>query len=224
MQIEPIRVVIVDDHAVVRRGLTTFLDVFDDMELIGHAGNGIEAIQLCKELQPDIVLMDVVMPEMGGIEATRAILANSPDIRIIALTSFDDEEKIREMLAAGATGYMLKNSSIDDLAHIVRAAHVGASIALSPEVTNKLLHSTGKTESAEPVSSHNLSPRELEVLSLLVDGLSNREIARDLTISLGTVKTHVSMIIAKLEVNNRVEAATLAVRQNIVARPPDLAT
>jgi NarL family two-component system response regulator LiaR len=207
-----IRVLVVDDHPMVRRGLATFLKVYDDLEMAGEAASGQEAIQLCAELQPDVVLMDMVMPDMDGATATRLIRKQSSQVQVLALTSFKEETLVQSALKAGAIGYLLKDVSADDLAQAIRAAHAGRS-TLSPEAAQALVHAT--SQGAE--TRIDLTDRELEVLSLLVDGLNNTQIAAKLTVSPSTVKSHVSSILAKLRVSSRTEAVTLALRNRLVA-------
>jgi DNA-binding NarL/FixJ family response regulator len=209
-----IRLIVVDDHIKVHQGIAAIIDAFDDLEIVGHASNGQEAISLVYEQQPDLVLMDVVMPVMNGIEATRRIHATQPHIKILALSSFQDTDSVRQMLNAGAVGYVLKNASIDDLVHTVRAAHSGK-VVLSPEISSLLLempHPSSLTRSAD----YGLTQREREILTLLVSGRNNGEIASVLTISLSTVKFHVSSIFGKLGVTNRVEAARLAMESGLL--------
>jgi NarL family two-component system response regulator LiaR len=205
-------VLVVDDHPMVRRGLATFLKVYDDLEMAGEAASGQEAIQLCAELQPDVVLMDMVMPDMDGATATRLIRKQSSQVQVLALTSFKEETLVQSALKAGAIGYLLKDVSADDLAQAIRAAHAGRS-TLSPEAAQALVHAT--SQGAE--TRIDLTDRELEVLSLLVDGLNNTQIAAKLTVSPSTVKSHVSSILAKLRVSSRTEAVTLALRNRLVA-------
>jgi two-component system, NarL family, response regulator LiaR len=206
-----IRVAVVDDHLKVHIAIEAAVDTFEDLELVAHGSNGREAMQLCADFNPDIILMDVVMPEQNGIEATRAIHERYPQIKVLALSSFQDEEGVRAMLQAGAVGYVLKTSSIDDLAHTIRAAYAGKSV-FSPEITQALLN----VPRPEVPPEFGLTAREREVLKLLVDGLNNAEIASSLTISLSTVKFHVSSVFAKLGVTNRVEAVALAVEKKLV--------
>jgi len=208
---EPIRVMVVDDHAMVRTGLATFLEVSDGLALVGEASNGREAVDLCAQGQPDVVLMDLLMPEMDGVAATRIIRERWPEVQVIALTSFQEEELVQRALQAGAIGYLLKNVSMEELAEAVRAAHAGRS-TLAQEALRVLLQAA----SHEPPPGHDLTPREREVLALLVQGLTNPEIAGRLVVSLGTARTHVSNILGKLGVSNRQEAIALAIRQKLV--------
>jgi NarL family two-component system response regulator LiaR len=208
---EKIRVVIVDDHVLVRSGLEVVLGMFDDIELAGQAGDGEEAVRLCRELRPDVVLMDLVMPGLSGVEATRQILASCPGTRVVALTSFTEDDLIGETLRAGAIGYLMKNVSADQLADAVRAAHAGRS-TLAPEAADALVRSV----SAPPPSVDSLTAREREVLKLMADGLTNADIAERLVIGVATVKTHVSSVIAKLGVSSRTEATAMAIRRGLV--------
>jgi NarL family two-component system response regulator LiaR len=206
-----IRVMVVDDHTMVRRGLATILKIFDDLELVGEASSGQTAIQLCAQLQPDVVLMDMVMPGMDGATATRLIRKQSPLIQVIALTSFKEEILVQSALQAGAIGYLLKDVSADELVEAIRAAHAGRS-TLSPEAAQALVHAASRP----PVPGFDLTERERTVLALLVEGLNNTQIAGRLTISPSTVKSHVSNILTKLGVASRTEAVTLALRNRIV--------
>jgi len=206
-----IRVMIVDDHTMVRRGLATFLKVFDDLELAGEAASGEEAIRLCPQLQPDVVLMDMVMPDMDGAAATRLIRKQSPRVQVLALTSFKEEILVQSALQAGAIGYLLKDVSADELAQAIRAARAGRS-TLSPEAAQALVHAT----SQPPAPGIDLTERERVVLALLVEGLSNTQIAGRLTVSPSTVKSHVSSILSKLGVASRTEAVTFALRNRLV--------
>jgi NarL family two-component system response regulator LiaR len=207
----PIRVVLVDDHAMVRRGLATFLKVFDDLELAGEAANGEDAIQLCAQVLPDVVLMDMVMPDMDGVTATRAIRQQFPEVQVIALTSFKDKGLVQDALQAGAIGYLLKDVSADALAQAIRAAHAGRA-TLSPEAAQALVQAATQP----PTPGHDLTERERDVLTLMVEGLNNTQIADKLVVSPSTIKSHVSHILAKLGVASRTEAVALAVRHRLV--------
>jgi len=207
----PIRVMIVDDHGMVRKGLATFLRIYDDLEMVGEARNGREAVQMCAQVRPDVILMDLVMPEMDGSTATSAIREQCPTVQVIALTSFQEKELVREALRAGAISYLLKNVSADDLAEAIRAAHAGR-FTLAPEAIQALIQIEGQS----PPPGADLSEREREVLQLLVAGLSNPEIAERLCVSRSTAKAHVSNIFSKLGVSNRAEAVALAVQHNLV--------
>ncbi len=208
---QPIRVLLVDDHTMVRRGLVTFLKVFDDLQLAGEAENGAEAIQRCAEIHPDVVLMDMVMPGMDGVTATRAIRQQFPQIQVIALTSFKEGKLIQNALQAGAIGYLLKDVSAEDLARAIRAAFSGRA-TLSPEAAQALVQAANQP----PVRGLDLTEREREVLTLMIEGLNNTQIAARLSVSPSTIKSHVSNILSKLGVSSRTEAVTLALRQKFV--------
>lgn len=209
---QPIRVMLVDDHAMVRRGLATFLKVFDDLQLAGEAESGAAAIQLCAEILPDVILMDMSMPGMDGATATHAIHKEFPHIKVIVLTSFKEGKLIKAALEAGAIGYLLKDVSADDLVWAIRAAHAGRA-TLSPEAAQALVESSN----LPPVPGLDLTEREREVLTLMIEGLNNTQIAGRLTVSPSTIKSHVSNILAKLGVASRTEAVTLALRNHIVS-------
>ena len=210
--LQTIQVMLVDDHNVVRSGLTTFLRAYDDLELVGEARNGLEALNLCHRKKPDVILMDLMMPEMDGIAATRAILADYPEIKIIAMTSFEEEELVHGVLAAGAISYLLKNVSSDELAKAIRDAVSGRS-TLSPEAARVLVQATRPTKQ----SLFDLTEREKEVLNLVVQGQSNQQIAEALVISVATVKAHISSILSKLQVSSRAEASAYAIKHKIVS-------
>ena len=210
-QSQTIRVMLVDDHTMVRKGLALFLKAFDDLELAGEAENGTDAIQRCGELLPDVVLMDMIMPDLDGVAATRAIHQQFPQIQVIALTSFKERELVQNALEAGAIGYLLKDISADELARAIRAAHTGRA-TLSPEAAQALV----QTVNQPTAPGFDLTDREREVLALMVEGLNNTQIAGKLTVSPSTVKSHVSNILSKFGVASRTEAVTLALRNHIV--------
>ncbi|MCL5107593.1 MAG: response regulator transcription factor [Chloroflexi bacterium] len=201
---------LVDDHAVVRSGLGAFLLAFDDLELVGEASGGAEAVRKCPELKPDVVLMDLVMPEMDGAAATRAIRQVCPRVQVIALTSFKEDDLVQGALKAGAIGYLLKNVTADQLADAIRAAKAGRP-TLAPEAAQALIHTATR-----PAIGHDLTDREREVLALMVEGLNNPDIADKLIVSRSTVKFHVSSILSKLGVASRTEAVALAVQNKLV--------
>jgi DNA-binding NarL/FixJ family response regulator len=204
-----IRVLIVDDHVMVLEGLKVFLSVSDDIEIVGTATNGVEALAACDALAPDVVLMDVMMPVMDGAEATARIRAAHPDIQVVALTSFVEEDLVARTLDAGAIGYLLKDSRPDVLLQAIRDARVGRGT-----VDSSAMQAMRKRQ--ESTVGSDLTPRELEVLALLAAGLSNNDIARELTLSAGTVRLHVSNILAKLEAPNRTTAVVLAMKHGLV--------
>src|SRR5512139_2836031 len=202
-----IKVMIVDDHPIVRDGMKNMLLVFGDLEFAGEAENGRAALACLRQSVPDVILMDIAMPEMGGIEATRLILAQYPQVNVIMLTSYPEDNLIQESLQAGALGFLLKNSSIETLANAIRSVYAGQPV-LAPEVTKALIRI--KTGPMKPGA--DLSQREQEVLALMVDGLSNEEIAERLVISPATARHHVSACIQKLGASNRAQASALAVK------------
>ena len=208
---KPIRVLIVDDHPMVRSGLGEFIYAYDWMEPIGEAQNGVEAVEFCAANEVDVVLMDMVMPMMNGSEATRRILALGKPLQVIVLTSFHEQDLVQQALKAGAISYLLKNASAEDLAAAIQAAHAGRSI-LAPEATEALIQAARQGTGV----GFDLTAREREVLALLVDGSSNLEISKKLSISMATVKYHLTNIFSKLGAKNRVEAATSALEHNLV--------
>jgi NarL family two-component system response regulator LiaR len=210
---KPIRVLLVDDHAVVRSGLSAFLLAFDDLELAGEAGSGEEAVRVCADLKPDVVLMDLSMPGMGGVAATQQLLAKCPGARIIVLTSFKEKDMVEGALKAGALSYLLKNVSAAELATAIRGAIAGRP-SLSPEAAQVLIRDLTAPEGR--ATGDDLTQSERQVLALMVDGLSNKAIAVQLTVSLSTVKFHVSNILSKLNAGSRTEAVSLALKQKLV--------
>lgn len=205
-----IRILLVDDHDMVRRGLSVFLLANEDFKLVGEAVNGQEAVEQCALLQPDVVLMDLMMPVMDGVSATKVIRDQYPQIQVIALTSFSEEKLVEASLKAGAIGYLFKNVSVDELAAAIRAAAKGEP-TLSLEATRILIHKT-----TQPAAlGDDLTEREREVLKYLVEGCSNPEIAEKLSVSRSTIKTHVSHILEKLGASNRLEAVSLAIRHKL---------
>ena len=208
---DAVRVMVVDDHDMVRNGLEVMLETHEELKFVGEASNGEEAVRLCQEIQPDVILMDLVMPGMDGVETTRAIRQLCPNVQVIALTSFKETRLVQNALQAGAIGYLLKNVSIDDLARAIHAAHSGRA-TLAPEAAEALI----KAATEPPPPGHDLTSREREVLTLMVEGKSNREIAALLSISRSTVKHHVSSILAKLDAASRAEATALAVQHKLV--------
>jgi two-component system, NarL family, response regulator LiaR len=205
------RVMIVDDHAMVRSGLSAFISVADDLELVAEAANGTEALRLCADAQPDVILMDLVMPGMDGVATTRAVRERFPTIRVIALTSFPEDQLVHDVLEAGALSYLLKNVGIDELTRAIRAARSGQS-TLAPEAAQALIQ---RAIQPKP-RGHDLSPREREVLALMVQGLNNPDIAERLVVGRSTIKFHVSSILSKLGVESRTEAVALAVQHHII--------
>ena len=210
---DQIKVLLVDDHTVVRSGLSAFLLAFDDLELAGEAGSGAEAIAMCEEVHPDVVLMDLVMPDMDGATATEKIRERWSDIQVVALTSFEEGDLVQRALSAGAIGYLLKNVSADELAGAIRSAYAGKP-TLAPEAAHALVQARSKP--AIPKPGADLTDRELDVLALLVEGLSNPQIAERLVISRSTVKFHVSNVLSKLDADSRTEAVAIAVEHDLV--------
>jgi NarL family two-component system response regulator LiaR len=205
---------LVDDHAMVRSGLAAFLLIFDDLSLVAEAENGADAVTLCEQIRPDVVLMDMVMPEMDGAAATRAIKERFPEVQVLALTSFKEDQLVHQALEAGATGFLLKNISADQLAAAIRDAHAGRP-TLAPEATQALIRATRAAHQPGP-TFEPLTEREQEVLALMVEGMSNAAIAERLVLSLSTVKFHVSNILSKLAVESRTEAVSLALQKGLV--------
>jgi len=206
---ERIRVLVVDDHAVVRGGLRLFLMAFPDLELVGEAANGEEAVRQCAAILPDVVLMDLMMPVMNGVEATRAIRSASPHTQVIALTSFPEEQLVKDALEAGAISYMLKNAQASELAEAIRAARAGRP-TLAPEAATALVQQMGSG-----ALHRNLTEREWQVYRLILEGKKNLEIARELTVEVSTVKYHVSQVLMKLGVASRSEAIAYGVQHHL---------
>ena len=206
-----IRVLVVDDHAVVRSGIEYSLMAIDDIELVGSADKGADAVRLCEELQPDVVLMDMMMPEMDGVSATRAVLKRCPQVRVIALTSFQEGSLVQKALQAGAMSYLLKDVGMEELAAAIRSAARGQG-TLAPEAAKALAEAASKPASL----GGDLTDREREVLALIVSGKSNADISETLAVSLSTARFHVSTILSKLDATNRAEAAALAVKHGLV--------
>jgi NarL family two-component system response regulator LiaR len=211
---ETIRILIADDHAVVRQGLLALIQTEEGMEVVGEAGDGAQAVELAATLRPDVILLDLVMPRMDGIEAIRGIRRNDPEARILVLTSFSEDEKVLTAIEVGAVGCLLKDATPDELLRAVRDVHQGRS-ALNPAIARKVIQRMRKTDARKPVEE--LTSREIEVLRCIARGLSNREIGNRLFISEPTVRTHVSSILMKLELPNRTQAALFAVREGLVS-------
>lgn len=208
-----IKVLFVDDHEMVRIGVTAYLSAQSDIEVIGEADNGLKVVELAMELRPDIILMDLVMPEMDGIEATKRIIEKWPEAKIIIVTSFLDDEKVYPALEAGATSYMLKTSKASEIARAVRSTFQGQSV-LEPEVTGKMME---KLRRPKITQLHDqLTTREMEILLLMTQGKTNQEIADELYIALKTAKVHVSNILSKLAVQDRTQAVIYAFKHSLV--------
>ncbi len=218
---DPIRALIVDDHALFRRGLEMVLAAEDDIELVGEASDGAEAVQKAGESLPDVVLMDIRMPKSSGIEACRAMKEVAPSSKIVMLTISDEEEDLFEAIRAGASGYLLKDIPLDEVADVVRAVHGGQSL-INPSMAAKLLtefaalNKRDQEERAEQVPPPKLTDREMQVLKLVAKGMNNRDIARELFISENTVKNHVRNILEKLQIHSRMEAVMIAVREKLI--------
>ncbi len=208
-----IKLLIVDDHEMVRLGLTSYFSVLEDIDVIGEAENGAEGVKMALTMKPDVILMDLVMDVMDGIEATKTILGNWPEAKILILTSFIDDEKVYPAMEAGASGYLLKTSSASDIAHAIRKTYSGEAM-IEEEVSEKLKEN--EENGGRRQLHEELTAREIEVLHLIADGKSNQEIADELFITLKTVKTHVSNILSKLEVSDRTQATIYAFKHNLV--------
>lgn len=208
---EKIRLLIVDDHSIVRQGLRAYLELMEEIEIVGEAANGKDALRQEAELHPDVILMDLVMPEMDGISATRELHQRDSAARVIVLTSFTEDEKIIPAIQAGATSFLLKDVEPDELVDAIRAAHKGET-RLHPTVARRLMEQVKPAAQSAPDATENISPREMEVLRLLADCFSNQEIAEALVISEKTVKTHVSSLLTKLNLKDRTQLAVYAVK------------
>ncbi len=207
---QPIKVMIVDDHDILRHGLGLSLEIFEDIQVVGQASDGVEAVERCGQLQPDVVLMDLMMPDADGVVATREIRSRWPHIQIVALTSFEENTLVYEALNAGAISYLLKNISIDELYSAIRDAYHGKS-TLSKEASDALIEIV-----RHPVGETGLTTREKEVLGCIVKGMSNAEIADILSVSESTAKKHVTNILTKLNVANRAQAVAVALQQKLI--------
>jgi len=216
---EPIRVLIVDDHALFRRGLVMVLEQEKDIDLVGEAGDGAEAVQIAQDTMPDVVLMDVRMPRRGGIEATSQIKAIAPHTKILMLTISDEEADLYDAIKAGASGYLLKEISIDEVASAIRQVNAGQSM-ISPSMASKLLTEFAtmvkKTDEKPAAAQPRLTEREMEVLRLVAKGRNNRDIAKELFISENTVKNHIRNILEKLHLHSRMQAVVYAVREKLL--------
>jgi two-component system, NarL family, response regulator LiaR len=215
-----IRVMVVDDHSIVRRGLEMFLAGFDDLCLVGEAGSGEDAIRVCGEVQPHVILMDMMLPGIDGVATTRAIRAQYPQVQVVMLTSSKEEHQIQAALSAGAIGYMLKNVSVHEMSETIRAAYAGKPM-LASEAAQALINLTIQANSTARASQpadplHTLTERERDILALIVDGLNNQEIADRLFVSRSTIKNYISTLFSKLGVENRIEAVRLAMQHALV--------
>ena len=213
---EKIRVLIVDDHQVVRQGLRTFLELQEDILVVGEAGDGETAVELVRQLNPDIVLMDLVMPRLDGISATRQVKSFAVAVKVIALTSFTEDEQVFPAIQAGASSYLLKDVSPDELVEAIRAAYHGEA-RLHPDIMRKLMDQVAtQTTRIQEIPAENLTERELDVVRLVAQGRSNHEIAQELVISEKTVKTHISNILGKLHLADRTQLAIYAIKKGLV--------
>lgn len=216
----PIRVLVVDDHEVVRRGTRALLGEIEDIEVVGEADNGLQAIEQATLLRPDLILMDLLMPEMNGIEAMQAIALGQPEIRFLVMTSYSGDDLVFPAIKAGALGFLLKDTRSEELVEAIRQVHRGEP-SLHPSVARKLLREVSQTKPRKPTPDP-LTARELEVLSLLARGLENQQIAEQLVIAEVTVRSHVSHILDKLHLANRVQATLYALREGLVPLEDDL--
>jgi NarL family two-component system response regulator LiaR len=215
----PIRVLVVDDHDIVRRGIRALLGEIEDIEVVGEAGNGLQAIEQADRLRPDLILMDLVMPEMGGIEAMQRISSRQPEARFLVMTSYSGEDLVFPAIKAGALGFLLKDTKSEELVGAIRQVHRGEP-SLHPSIARKLLQEVGQSRPPKP-TPEPLTERELEVLDLLARGLDNRQIAEQLVIAEVTVRSHVSHILDKLHLANRVQATLYALREGLVPLEDD---
>lgn len=212
----PIRVLLTDDHAIVRKGVRALLATERDIQVVGEAGNGAEAVAKAETLCPDVILMDLMMPELDGIEATRQITANIPGARVIVLTSFAADDKVFPAIKAGALGYLLKDSGPEELLRAIRQVYRGEP-SLEPSIARKVLFELAQPPKQQPLTADPLTQRELDVLRLIAQGCSNKEIALNLSVSELTVRTHVSNVLSKLHVASRTQAALYALQKGITS-------
>jgi NarL family two-component system response regulator LiaR len=214
----PIRVLVVDDHPVVRRGIKSLLAEEDGIEVAGEASNGLEALKQVEKLRPDVILMDLVMPEMGGVEAIQRITTAYPDARILVMTSFAADDKVFPSIKAGALGYLLKDSDPEDMLRMIRQVHRGE-LSIHPSIARKVIQELNRSQESSrgPLTPSPLTEREVEILQLLAQGVENKEIARRLSLQDATVRTHVSNILSKLQLANRVQATLYALRSGIAS-------
>jgi NarL family two-component system response regulator LiaR len=210
---KPIRILIADDHAIVREGQRALIETEPDMELVGEAADGLEAVQMARSLQPDVILLDLIMPRKGGIEAIQEIKAENPEARILVLTSFAEDEKVYAAIKAGALGYLLKDAAPQELLAAIRQVNQGEP-SMPPAIAHKLMLELQRSSDL-PLTEEPLTKREVEVLQLVAQGLPNREIAETLVISERTVRTHISNILGKLHLANRTQAAIYALREGL---------